>query len=159
MTPVAPFLPGIETSLYGRARRAAREQAAEYARRFENKPISHLAVLFRQWVPQSLLNPTARGAHSRRRIFSLPVVFWAFLAQALSPRMPARAAVRGVQAWCTSHRATLPSSNTGAYCRARARLPLCVLKNIHGRIAAGMERAVSSDERWHERRTLVVDGT
>jgi len=51
------------------------------------------------------------------------------------------------------------SSNTGAYCRARAKLPEPVIRRLTLRMAKGCEEAVPSPWLWHGRHVKLVDGT
>ena len=88
---------------------------------------------------QSLAAPKS-GAHSRHRDWSLEVTFWAFLYQVLGPACACREAVRKVQAWCQQRRRRVVSGETGAYCLARAKLPLALLGKIFSELAGTLER-------------------
>src|SRR5215210_3211982 len=57
------------------------------------------------------------------RIFSPLVTLWVFLAQVLSPDHSCRAAVARLLAHRVAHGQRPCSARTGAYCRARQRLP------------------------------------
>jgi len=158
MTP-APFLPGIGAALCGRARAKAAARLGAAADAFRRAPLCSLERIFRPWVPCSLLLPALSGPHSRRRIFSLPVTFWAFLSQTLSRNTPCREALTKVIAWCALKGLPLPSTKTTAYCNARGRLPLERLRNVNAHVAATMEQRVPANGLWHGRRVLVADGT
>jgi hypothetical protein len=77
----------------------------------------------------------------------------------MSPDSPCRETVRKVQAWHATRRLPVPSSSTGAYCQARARLPLQSLHNIQVHTAGELQRAVRSEQLWLGRHVKVVDGT
>lgn len=158
MTP-APFLPGIGAALCGRARAKAAARLGAAADAFRRAPLCSLERIFRPWVPCSLLLPALSGPHSRRRIFSLPVTFWAFLSQTLSRNTPCREALAKVIAWCALKGLPLPSTKTTAYCNARGCLPLERLHDVDAHIAGTMEQRVPADGLWHGRRVLVADGT
>src|ERR1035437_3036310 len=49
--------------------------------------------------------------------------------------------------------------NTGAYCRARGKLPEPVIRRLTRRMAQGCEEAVPTPWRWHRRHVKLVDGT
>ena len=51
------------------------------------------------------------------------------------------------------------SSNTGVYCRARAKLPEPVMRRLTLRMAQGCEEAVPLSWLWHRRHVKLVDGT
>jgi len=74
--------------------------------------------------PSSRPRPT--GSTGRQRTYPLPLTFWAFLSQVLSPGSSCREIVRKVQAWYAPQAKT-PDSGTSAYCQARRRLPLACL--------------------------------
>jgi len=111
-------------------------------------------------IPNHLLQPTDSGDHSRSRIFNLSVIFWAFLAQVLSPATSCREIVRRVQAW---HVAICPlftfSIQTVAYCKARAKIPEKTLSAIANHLVQHCERHTPSSALWLGRRVKIVDGT
>ena len=51
------------------------------------------------------------------------------------------------------------SDNTGAYCRARAKVPVAALRRLTTESAAGAERRLPSHWLWHGRHVYLVDGT
>ena len=53
----------------------------------------------------------------------------------------------------------VPSTHTGAYCRARAKVTEGVVRHLAEGVASRCEAAVPGEWRWHGFRTLVVDGT
>jgi len=159
MRNATPFFAGFHRLLFGRAQRSAQQQLHAQRQAFEQATLCQLGKLCAPWVPTRLLEPTARGAHSRRRFFPQGLTFWAFLSQVLSPGSPCRETVRKVQAWYVARRLSRPTSDTGAYCRARSRLALDTLHNIHQHTADELQRRVSSDQLWCARRVKVVDGT
>lgn len=159
MVLVCPFLPGLETTLCGRARAATLQRMHTHAQRLGRVSLSQLERIFGALVPARLIQPTASGHHSRQRLLSLPVMFWAFLAQTLSPRTSCREALRKIIAWRARHELPLLSANTAAYCTARVRMPLATLTAVHEHVAAALEQRVTRDEHWHGHRVLIPDGT
>src|SRR5947209_7587161 len=63
----------------------------------------------------------------RHRLFAPLVTLWVFLSQVLDPDHSCRAAVARFLAWRSARGLAPGSADTGAYCRARARLPEGVL--------------------------------
>jgi hypothetical protein len=102
--------------------------------------------------------PTAKGINSRQRIYPLPLTFWAFLSQVLSPGSSCREIVRKVQAWYAPQ-GQRPDSGTSAYCQARRRLPLAALAELHQTLAAKLSARITTPELWLGRHVKVVDGT
>jgi len=89
----------------------------------------------------------------------MAVTFWAFLSQVLSPGSPCRETVRKVQAWHATRRLPVPGTSTGAYCLARARLPLQTLRDIQAHAASKLQRGILSEQLWLGRHVKVIDGT
>ena len=96
----------------------------------------------------------------RDRRFTQQVTFWAFLLQVLTPGCACREAVRRVQLWWRERDSekTL-SSDTGAYCRARARLPFTWLQELHEALTCRLSERVAAHQLWCERRVKTMDGT
>jgi hypothetical protein len=154
-----PFFPGFHRILFGRAQRCAQAQLRSQAEAFAQASLCQLSQLFSPWLPQKLLHPAPRGLNSRQRSYALSVTFWAFLAQVLSPGSPCREIVRKVQAWSAARRRPIPSSATGAYCRARARLPQQILHTLHQHTASELQRRITTAHLWRGRHVKVVDAT
>ncbi|MCP3995652.1 MAG: IS4 family transposase [bacterium] len=94
-------------------------------------------------------------------VYTPAVTLWAFLSQMLH---------RGEQRSCTAAVARVAvllvtlghprcSGNTGAYCRARAKLPENVLRRLTCDIAESCQQEAPSDWLWHGRHVKLVDGT
>lgn len=120
--------------------------------------LPELQALFGRFVPEELAAKPARGANSRKRIFSPEVTFWAFLFQVLSPACACREVVRKVQAWWPRRGAQL-SGDTSAYCQGRKRLPLGWLAGLLEQLATRLQSRVLDAELWLGHRVKVVDGT
>ncbi len=91
---------------------------------------------------------------SRRRVFTLDATFWLFLSQVLGPARSCREAVRSAQAWLAGGDL---SSNTSAYCQARARLPQKALDETFRALARSLRERDGG--LWMGRTVQVVDGT
>jgi len=94
-------------------------------------------------------------------VYTPPVTLWAFLSQMLhkGEQRSCVAAVARVVVLLVSLGREPPSSNTGAYCRARARLPEAVIRRLTLDMARGCEAAAPASWLWHGRRVKLVDGT
>src|ERR1017187_10151189 len=94
-------------------------------------------------------------------VYTPPVALWAFLSQMLhkgEQRSCAAAVARVLVLLAASGREPC-SSNTGAYCRDRAKLPEPVIRRLTLRMAKGCEQAAPSQWLWHGRHVKLVDGT
>lgn len=153
------FLPGLSHQLCGRQRRSQLDQLRAQTETVRQASLSRLSEIFGPWLPAALLAPSTRGLNSRKRLYPLELTFWAFLSQVLSPGSSCREIVRKVQAWYAPQGRPLPDSGTGAYCQARARLPLAQLKATHQHLAQKLTAQTTPSDQWLGRRVKVIDGT
>src|SRR5262249_54851901 len=95
----------------------------------------------------------------RDRLFSPLVTLWAFLSQVLDPDHSCRAAVARLLAWRAARGLAPCSADTGAYCKARRRLPEAVLARLTR--ATGRQPQDQAPGHWRRngRTVKVVDGT
>lgn len=151
-----PFLPGISHLLNGRRSRGESERMREHAERLRQASLSRLCQIFGRWLPADLL---AGQPGSRQRSYPLSLTFWAFLSQVLNPGSSCREIVRKVQFWHRHRQQAMPSSSTGAYCQARARLPLERLRQAHESLADHLDAGADSEDAFAGHRLRVIDGT
>jgi hypothetical protein len=83
-------------------------------------------------LPADLIHRTARtlGVSFRDRIFTPAVTPWAFLSQFLDRDHSCRQAVARLPAFRSAHGLRPCSPDTGAYCKARGRLPEQLLREL-----------------------------
>ena len=155
MTSTTPFFKPFGSLLFGRRGRSALDSIS----RLES--LEDLYAIFGDLFAERLLERSDKGANSRRRSLPPQVTFWAFVAQALSPKTSCREVVRRVEAWWRWGQLRSASSITdSAYIQARQRLDLATLRLIRGQVAWQLERTVLKEERWLEGREVkIVDGT
>jgi hypothetical protein len=95
----------------------------------------------------------------RKRVFTPAVTVWIFLGQILDPDHSCRQALLRFVAWLSAQGWSVCSSDTGAYCQARQRLPEGVLARLTRRRGSAVEQESPRDWRWFGRRIRVVDGS
>jgi hypothetical protein len=93
------------------------------------------------------------------RIFSPLVTLWVFLGQVLSPDHSCRAAVARLVAHRVARGQRPCSPRTGAYCRARRRLPEAFFSTAACAVGRGLEARADRRWRWKGRRVYLFDGT
>ena len=91
-------------------------------------------------------------------VYTPAMTLWAFLSQAIFKDSCVAAVARVVVLLVALEREPC-SGNTGAYCRARAKLSEPVLRRLTVEVADGCERQVKADWLWHGRHVYLVDGT
>ncbi|HYH66085.1 MAG TPA: IS4 family transposase [Urbifossiella sp.] len=93
------------------------------------------------------------------RIFSPLVTLWVFLAQVLSPDHSCRAAVARLNAHRVARGQAPCSARTGAYCRARQRLPEEFFSAAARAVGRGLDDRADRRWLWKGRRVYLFDGT
>ena len=86
-------------------------------------------------------------AQEEDEIYTPPITLWAFLSQVLfqDEQRSCVAAVSRVVVLLVALGQEPPSDNTGAYCRARAKLPVSVIHRLACEVADGCERRYPSN--------------
>jgi putative transposase len=94
-------------------------------------------------------------------VYTPAITLWALLSQMLftGAQRSCRSAVIRVAVYCSLCGRRISHTNTGAYCRARAKIPHTVIQRLTQRVARGCEDAVPDEWRWHGRTVRVADGT
>lgn len=95
----------------------------------------------------------------RDRLFAPLVTLWVFLSQVLDPDHSCRAALARFRAWRAARGLAPCSPNTGAYCKARGRLPEAVLARLTRVTGRQLQDQAPPEWRWNGRTVKVVDGT
>jgi putative transposase len=100
-------------------------------------------------------------AQEEDEIYTPPIALWALLSQVLfkEEQRSCAAAVSRVVVLLVALGQQPPSGNTGAYCRARAKLPVSVIRRLACDVADGCERQVPQHWLWHGRHVKLVDGS
>jgi hypothetical protein len=99
------------------------------------------------------------GYHFRDRIFTAAVTLWTFLGQVLDPDHSCRQAVARLIAYRTARGLKPCSPDTGAYCKARKRLPEKLLKELTRRTGRQLLEQAPNAWQWKGRPVKIVDGT
>jgi putative transposase len=94
-------------------------------------------------------------------VYTPAITLWAFLSQVLfkdEQRSCVAAVARVVVLLIALERGPC-SGNTGAYCRARAKLSEAAIHRLTTDVASGCEKQVKAEWLWHGRHVHLVDGT
>ena len=100
-------------------------------------------------------------AQQEDEVYTPPITLWALLSQVLfkEEQRSCAAAVSRVVVLLVALGQQPPSGNTGAYCRARAKLPVSVIRRLACELADGCEREGPKRWLWHGRHVKLVDGS
>ena len=91
-------------------------------------------------------------------VWTPPITLWAFVGQYLAGARTCLAAVTRVIVLLTAMGREPCSAATGAYCKARAKVPEKFLRRLTYQVGNGVEDEAPDGWRWHKRRTMLVDG-
>jgi len=120
-----------------------------------------IALPFEAVLPEAMIEQVLQeqGVRYRQTLYTPIVVIWAWLSQVLDADKSLSHAVKRVIAWIAVAGEELPSGDTGAYSKARKRLPLGVLKPLLKQTATALSSQVQPEQRWCGRRVKAYDGT
>jgi putative transposase len=98
--------------------------------------------------------------HEEDPVYTPAVTLWAFLSQVLfkAEQRSCLAAVSRVVVFLVAIGQKACSKNTGAYCRARAKIPTAVIRQLATEAAVTTEKNLPEELLWKGRRVKLVDG-
>ena len=116
---------------------------------------------FADYLPAGVIHGTLRalGQGFRERIFTPAVTLWTFLSQVLDADHSCRQAVARLLAFRVTCGLRPCSPDTGAYCKARQRLPEALLRELTRRTGRALLEQAPAGWLWKGRSVRLVDGT
>jgi hypothetical protein len=99
------------------------------------------------------------GGTFRERIFTPAVTLWTFLSQVFDPDHSCRQAVARLLAYRFAQGLAPCSPDTGAYCKARQRLPEQALASLVRQTGRQLAAQAPAEWLWKGRRVKIVDGS
>jgi len=121
--------------------------------------LCQLEKCFAPWIPTDLFPKAAERQNSRDRHYTRCRTFWCMLWQALNPLASGREVVRQLQAAFDLEEGPQLSPEDGAYCRAKARLPLEQFPKGLSATAHHADRLAPPLQLLQARPLKVVDGS
>src|SRR5262249_49707208 len=118
-------------------------------------------VLPEERIQQAFEDADATFADDEEDVYTPAVTLWAFLSQVLfkGEMRSCLAAVGRVIVLCVALGRKPCSDNTGAYCRARAKLPVPVIQRLVEELADACEEQLPRGWLWLDRHVHLIDGT
>jgi hypothetical protein len=118
-------------------------------------------VLSEDEIQQAFADEGVEFAQEEDEIYTPPLTLWMFLSQVLykGEHRSCMAAVSRALVLLVALGREPCAKNTGAYCRARAKLPEKVIERLAVDVARGCEEQVPHGWLWHRRRVKLIDGT
>lgn len=112
-------------------------------------------------LPESRLEEILKeeGITYRNCIYTPIVTLCLMISQILSPDKSLSNAIKRITTWLAAAGVNLPSEDTGAYCKARQRLPESLFTKLVTETAEELEQRVLPEHQWCGLRVRVCDGT
>jgi hypothetical protein len=134
-------------------------RTAHAVARVRASTLCQLEHSFAAWLPQELFPKASAQANSRDRHYTRWRTFWCSLWQNLNPEASCREVVRQLQALFRLEGGPRISEEDGAYCRAKARLPLAQFPKALTATAGFADRLVPAVRFLQGRPVKVADGS
>jgi hypothetical protein len=134
-------------------------RTAQVIARVRHYTLCQLEKCFGQWLPEDLFPKASEQANSRDRHYTRWRTFWCSLWHNLNPEAACREVVRQLQALFRLEGGAQISEEDGAYCRARARLPLAEFPKALAGTARFAGQLISASSFLKGRPIKVVDGS
>ncbi|MCC5653086.1 IS4 family transposase [Nostoc sp. XA013] len=120
-----------------------------------------LGLPFKELLPESVIRLAISELKIKykKRLFDPLITLWAFLSQVLDTDKTCNNAVSKIIAHLAGEEVEVPSTDTSAYCQARARLPEKLLEKLFNSSAQNLEAKVTQEHLWCGRNVKVIDGS
>jgi putative transposase len=118
-------------------------------------------VLSEEVVEQAFQEEDALFGQEPGGVYTPALTLWAFLSQVIQSgaQRSCNAAVDRIRTLCVLLGIRAPSPDSGAYCRARAKLSEGVLQRLTYHVADELEQQLPREWLWYGRHVFNVDGT
>jgi hypothetical protein len=134
-------------------------QTTRTFRQVQAYTLCQLEDAFAPWVPPQLFPKAPDHQNSRDRDYTRWRTFWCMVWQALNPLAPGREVVRQLQALFGLEGGPQLSPEDGAYCRAKARLPLDQFAQALAATAQAADEQMPASAQLQGRPVKVADGS
>ena len=116
------------------------------------------SVLTEEQIQQAAVAEGVCFGNGSNDVYTPAVTLWAFIGQMIGGRRSCLAAVARILVLLHALGRRPCSAATGAYCKARAKLPEKFLRRLTCQVGAELEDQAPTHWRWHNRRVLLADG-
>lgn len=123
--------------------------------------LAFVDVVSEQSINRAFEEAGVSFADDEDTVYTPAITLWAFLSQVLfkAEQRSCAAAVARVAVLLVALKKEPCSGNTGAYCRARAKLCERAIRQVVVDVADGCEKQVDDEWLWHGRHVYLADGT
>lgn len=123
--------------------------------------LQSVALPWKELLPDSTVKELLAKENLRyyNSVYTPIVTLWAMISQVLDPDKSLSQAVKRMSTWPSGAGVVPPSSDTGAYSKARQRLPERLVQQLVPVVAEALEKQVPRLQQWCGRQVRVLDGT
>ena len=127
----------------------------------KQKFLQSVALPWKELLPDSQVQELLANENVRyySSVYTPIVTLWAMVSQVLDPDKSLSQAVKRMSTWPSGAGVKPPSSDTGAYSKARQRLPERLVQQLVPVVAEALEKQVPTEKQWCGLRVRVLDGT
>jgi hypothetical protein len=120
-----------------------------------------LGLPFAEILPVEIIEEylSASGVKYYNSLYNPVVTLWAFLSQVIDPDKSLRNAVSRVIVWLSEAGESVPSPDTGAYSKARQRLPESLPMQLVEKTSQALDEQATPEDLWHNRHVQLIDGS
>jgi hypothetical protein len=120
-----------------------------------------LGLPFKELLPESVIKQAISELtiKYKKRLFDPFITLWVFLSQVLDSDKTCHNAVSKLVAHLADEEVEIPSTDTSAYCQARARLPEKLLEKLFNYSGQNLEDKITQEHLWCGRNVKVIDGS
>ncbi|MBE9193732.1 IS4 family transposase [Gloeocapsopsis crepidinum LEGE 06123] len=120
-----------------------------------------LGLPFKELLPESTIKQAIAELKNKykKRLFDPLITVWAFLSQVLDTDKTCHNSVSKIIAHLAGSEVEIPSTDTSAYCQARARLPEKLLEKLFNYSGQNLEDKITQEHLWCGRNIKVIDGS
>lgn len=155
---MTPMFPGWHLPTLRRKPRTDTQKLMAAKERLHKMTFSRLGQCFARYISGDYFNTDGCTEFSRRRVFSIENTFWGFFQQVLSTDGGCQEVVNQYRVLAEQRGLTSISPSTSAYCQARKKLDINLLKNILVKTQSHIP-AKNTTLPLVGRRVVVADGT
>jgi hypothetical protein len=115
-------------------------------------------VLSGEEVDTAFADENAHFGSRRNAVYTAPLTLWGFLSQGVHKDKTCLAAALRIAVLLVVLSRTRGDTDSGSYCRARAKLPHVLLRRLAVQVGRRLERQTPDSWLWQGRHAMLVDG-
>lgn len=135
--------------------------SAKHVKILRERLSNSVALPFRDILSEDMIHQTLKeeNIEYRKRLYDPIITLWVFICQVLDADKSCKKAVSRVLSLLADTGESLPSEDTGAYCKARKRLSLRFIIRLFRQVGQSLHQKPAGEFLWCNRPVFLVDGS